>query len=66
MLAIVVAVIVSYRTTPKPESELVGLVRSLTPHEALPRDRGVLKSPIVLTVISVVIIVGGYIFFAIV
>ena len=66
VLAIVVAVIVSYRTEPKPESELVGLVRSLTPAGALARDREWYRSPVLLTTLALVITVGGYLFFTLV
>ncbi len=69
VLAIVVAVIVSYRTTPKPESELRGLVRGLTLEgetAALPRDREWYRSPVLLTVVVVVITVGGYVLFAVI
>ncbi|QDP98664.1 sodium/solute symporter [Microlunatus elymi] len=68
VLAIIVGVVVSYRTTPKPEAELVGLVRSLTPTKSLAAavEPGWYKSPVVLTVIIGILTVGGYVFFTIV
>ncbi len=49
-LALIVGYAVSMRTTPKPESELVGLVWSVTPKEmrVVPRQAGWIRSPKVL------------------
>ncbi|PZF66504.1 Na+/galactose cotransporter [Curtobacterium sp. MCBD17_013] len=63
-LALLVAVIVSYRTAPKPESELVGLVRGLSPHKLsdLPPAPW-WQRPKVLAVIVLVITALSYILF---
>jgi SSS family solute:Na+ symporter len=64
VLAVLTAVIVSYRTEPKPESELVGLVRGLTEGaDTLPRDPGWYRSPVVLAVFVLALAVAGYILF---
>ena len=64
VLALIVSALVSLRTKARPEHELVGLVRSLTPDAgALPRDPGVLKNPYVLGSIAIGLVVIGYIVF---
>ena len=60
-LAILVAVIVSSRTAPKPEQELVGLVRGLTDgSDVLPADPQWYRNPKVLAVAVGAITLGGY------
>ena len=53
IVGVVVAIIVSMVTQPKPDAELVGLTWSLTPkedrgHSATGEDAGWIKSPVVL------------------
>ncbi|GAB2991018.1 sodium:solute symporter family protein [Amycolatopsis acidiphila] len=57
---VVVSVVVTYATKPKPESELVGLVYSLTPRESLKHettgdDAGWYRKPVLLAGIAAVI-----------
>jgi SSS family solute:Na+ symporter len=62
VLAILTAVIVSRFTTPKPDKELVGLVRGLTDTDAAldgPKATG-LRSPVVLGVAVLVLVVLCY------
>src|SRR3954447_8955769 len=59
---LVLSVVVSVATRPKPESELVGLVYSLTPKEqrtevAAARDRGWYRRPVLLAGISLTLII---------
>jgi len=57
-----ISVVVSVATRPKPDSELVGLVYSLTPKEqrtevAAARDRGWYRRPVLLAGISLTLII---------
>jgi solute:Na+ symporter, SSS family len=62
VLAILTGVIVSMRTAPKPEKELVGLVRGLTEgSDVLPRDPEWYRSPVLLAVVIGLITLGGYV-----
>ena len=63
VLALIVGTIVSYRTRPKPDKELVGLVRSLTPRKdrTAPREPGWYRSPNVLGVGVLALAAGLYI-----
>jgi SSS family solute:Na+ symporter len=61
-LAILTAVIVSSRTAPKPEKELVGLVRGLTEgSDVLPADKEWYRSPKVLAAVVGAVTLGGYV-----
>ncbi len=64
VLALIVSVVVSFATKPKPEHELAGLVRGLTEGSGrLPRDPGVLKNPYVLGIGVLVLVVILYVVF---
>ena len=65
VLAMIVAVIVSAKTKPKPEKELVGLVRSLTPKaDTAVAVKAWYQSPVVLAGVSLALTVAFYIFFS--
>ncbi|WP_255472291.1 sodium:solute symporter family protein [Quadrisphaera setariae] len=68
VVAVLVGWLVSQGGRPKPESELRGLVWSLTPaaERAVPREPGVLRSPVVLSVSVLVLAGAGYVVFAVV
>ncbi|MBB2902040.1 SSS family solute:Na+ symporter [Kineococcus radiotolerans] len=68
VVAVLVGWLISRAGTPKPEADLAGLVWSLTPASvrAVPREAGWYRSPTVLSVIVLVLAVGGYVLFAIV
>lgn len=64
-LALIAAAVVSRFTTAKPEAELVGLVRSVTPAAmiAVEREPGWYRSPVVLSVAVLNLSTAGYVFF---
>ncbi|MGQ7350954.1 sodium:solute symporter family protein [Quadrisphaera oryzae] len=68
VVAVLVGWLVSKAGRPKPESELRGLVWSLTPasERAVPREPGVLRSPVVLSVSVLALAGAGYVVFAVV
>ncbi|MEH3076816.1 MAG: hypothetical protein PGN11_09065 [Quadrisphaera sp.] len=68
VVAVLVGWLVSQGGRPKPESELRGLVWSLTPaaERAVPREPGVLRSPVVLSVSVLALAGAGYVVFAVV
>ncbi|WP_051939607.1 sodium:solute symporter family protein [Phaeacidiphilus oryzae] len=65
VLALIVGIAVSYASKPKEERELVGLVRSLTPkaQREIPREPGWYRSPVLLSVVALVLCVAGYVVF---
>ncbi|WP_170127355.1 sodium:solute symporter family protein [Kineococcus rhizosphaerae] len=68
VVAVLVGLVVSRGGTPRPEADLRGLVWTLTPAEvrAVPREAGWYRSPVVLSVIVLVLAVGGYVLFAVI
>ncbi|GAB3919036.1 solute:Na+ symporter, SSS family protein [Microlunatus endophyticus] len=65
VLVVIVAVIVSARTKPKSDEELVGLVRSVTPKEDITIAVKVwYQSPILLAAVSLGLVIVFYIFFS--
>ncbi|MBF5083616.1 sodium/solute symporter [Quadrisphaera sp. INWT6] len=68
VVAVLVGWLVSQGGTPKPEAELRGLVWSLTPaaERAVPREPGVLRSPVVLSVLVLGMAAAGYVLFAVI
>ncbi len=68
VVAVAVSLLVSMNGTPKPESELVGLVRSVTPRSerAVEREPGWYRSPVLLAVFVLALSAAGYIVFSIV
>ncbi|WP_373995698.1 sodium:solute symporter family protein [Streptomyces sp. NP160] len=68
VVAVLVGWLVSKAGRPKPESELRGLVWSLTPaaERAVPREPGVLRSPAVLSVSVLALAAAGYVVFAVI
>ncbi|SDR85553.1 sodium:solute symporter family protein [Microlunatus soli] len=67
VLVVIVAVIVSARTKPKPEEELVGLVRSVTPKaDTAVAVKVWYQSPVLLAAVALGLVVFFYILFSIV
>ena len=66
VLVLIVGFAVSMVTEPKPDHELVGLVRSVTPKEerTVAREPGWYRSPVLLSVVAAAVAGGGYLVFS--